>query len=286
MPPLDRAIRLADTLGLEFYIGPPRASSDPENLYLGARNTDRGLSPTHLSDLESSARTLNRVVAEAGGDPIPEDLRRALLRLDAERAVEPEDDDADRPGEEDDARPGRVAEPAEGDGLADRDAPADALGRHDAGPPGDSLTVPFAQDVRTAAGAGEMVFEEAADLHITVSRSLLPGWARPSRLACIRAVGDSMEPTLHDGDLILLDRSHIEPLDGHVFVAHTGDGLVVKRLRHDGHRWELASDNPAYPPRPAGDGARVVGRVAWSGPLRTAGARASPGRRSGDDLAC
>ena len=31
MPPLDRAIRLADTLGLEFYIGPPRDTADLNN---------------------------------------------------------------------------------------------------------------------------------------------------------------------------------------------------------------------------------------------------------------
>ena len=66
MPRLDRAAEICAALGLEFYIGPPRAEPQTPGR--------SGLSPASLPDLESSAHTLNRVVVDAGGDPIPDDL--------------------------------------------------------------------------------------------------------------------------------------------------------------------------------------------------------------------
>ena len=73
-PSIGRASDVAGALGLEFYIGPPRS----ENLPLKAPEGETWLSPERLEALESSAQTLNRVVIDAGGDPIPEDLRAAL----------------------------------------------------------------------------------------------------------------------------------------------------------------------------------------------------------------
>ena len=149
----------------------------------------------------------------------------------------------------------------------------DDLPTRTGGPDEDTLTLAFAEDVRAAAGSGEMIFEEAAEHRIAVPRSILPRWVRPSGLICIRAAGDSMAPTLNDGDLVLLDRKRAEPQDKQVFVIYTDDGLVVKRLREDGGGWEMASDNPVYTPRRVGETDRIVGRVAWSGPLRATEAR-------------
>ncbi len=101
------------------------------------------------------------------------------------------------------------------------------------------------------------------------SCSVLPAWLRHDRLICDQAAGDSMEPTIHDGDLVALDHSRNEPVDGQIFVVRTEAGLLVKRLRRRGTlAWTLASDNPAHPPRPADTEDRVIGRVAWSGPPR------------------
>ena len=131
----------------------------------------------------------------------------------------------------------------------------------------DFLPAPYARDVRAAAGQGEVVFEEAAEFRFAFPQSILPQWVQPDSLLCIRTKGDSMEPTLHDGDLILLDYSRNNPLDGRIFVLRGDEGLVVKRLRGSGFDWELISDNPAYPPRRVDQHDRVIGRLAWSGPI-------------------
>ena len=131
------------------------------------------------------------------------------------------------------------------------------------------LPVPFMRDVHAAARSGELVFEESDDLQINLARAALPGWTRPGALICIRATGESMVPTVRDGDLLAIDRSHAEPLSNELFVARTSDGLVVKRLQRLGRQWHLISDNPAYPSRPASGDDSLTGRVAWIGPATT-----------------
>ena len=73
-----------------------------------------------------------------------------------------------------------------------------------------------------------------------------------------------MEPTLRDGDEILVDRAP-RPLRDGVHVVRAGESLLVKRLDlgRPG-RIALISDNPAYPPiELAPNEVKVVGRVVW-----------------------
>ena len=91
----------------------------------------------------------------------------------------------------------------------------------------------------------------------------------PGRLRCARVVGDSMAPTIGDGDLVVLDAGRTEPLDGRVFGVHTGEGLVVKRLRRVDGRWHLESDNPVHESKPVTAEERILGEVAWTGPPGT-----------------
>ena len=108
------------------------------------------------------------------------------------------------------------------------------------------LTLPFAQDVRAGAGEGEDVFIESAELEIQIDRGALARWANASTVTVIRAEGDSMEPTVRDGDLVAVDYSKREALDNQMFVARTDAGLVIKRLRGVEGGWQLDSDNKEY----------------------------------------
>ena len=75
-----------------------------------------------------------------------------------------------------------------------------------------------------------------------------------------------MEPTLRDGDEILVDRGLRALRDG-IHVVRLGDNLLVKRIetgRSD--RITLLSDNPAYRPFECRPGqVEVIGRVVWKG---------------------
>jgi len=86
----------------------------------------------------------------------------------------------------------------------------------------------------------------------------------PAQLTAIAVTGDSMEPTLRDGDEILVDRTARAVRDG-VYVVRVGDALLVKRLDL-GHpaRVVLISDNQVYRPvELAPDELEVIGRVVW-----------------------
>ena len=81
----------------------------------------------------------------------------------------------------------------------------------------------------------------------------------------IRVTGESMEPTLPDKSLILLDLQGNERRDGKICVIRIGEELIVKRtIEDDRAGWLLVSDNPdrrTWPARPWPDEAEVVGQV-------------------------
>jgi phage repressor protein C with HTH and peptisase S24 domain len=89
----------------------------------------------------------------------------------------------------------------------------------------------------------------------------------PAWLSAIQVSGDSMEPTLRDGDEIFVDRAPRSLSDG-IHVVSVDGALLVKRL--DTGRpgvIGLISDNETFYPRlerPAGE-VRVIGRVVWKG---------------------
>ncbi len=88
----------------------------------------------------------------------------------------------------------------------------------------------------------------------------------PAMLSVIEVEGDSMEPTLRDGDEILVDRTP-RPLRAGLHVIRLDDVLLVKRLEPGpAGLLRVISDNPAYAriERPMGDVA-VLGRVVWKG---------------------
>ena len=74
---------------------------------------------------------------------------------------------------------------------------------------------------------------------------------QPGALVVIEAEGDSMYPTVFDGDIILIDTLQRSVVSGKVYAFRTDEGTRIKRLHKqmDG-RVRVASDNPdkiAYP---------------------------------------
>jgi phage repressor protein C with HTH and peptisase S24 domain len=126
-------------------------------------------------------------------------------------------------------------------------------------------------DVGAAAGAGAVDASERALGRIGFD----PRWLRrlgvaAETAALIRVEGDSMEPTLSDGDEILVDRAdRAGRLRDGLYVLRMEGLLLVKRLAISpaARRVSILSDNPAYPGWPDCDPAAVdiVGRVVWVG---------------------
>ncbi len=121
-------------------------------------------------------------------------------------------------------------------------------------------------EVLAAAGSGAPVLDEQVKGYLGFNKQ----WLREQRLsadelAVIEVRGDSMEPTLHNGDSVLLDMRAPELRDGDIYTLRREDELLVKRLRRQGANWLIVSDNLSYPVEPLDAQVHVVGRVVWLG---------------------
>jgi phage repressor protein C with HTH and peptisase S24 domain len=86
-------------------------------------------------------------------------------------------------------------------------------------------------------------------------------------LTIARGRGDSMMPTLMDGDMVLIDRSqrHVFEQDA-IWALTVGDIAMIKRLRVRSDRVQLLSDNDRVPADEAtADEINIVGRVIFIG---------------------
>lgn len=84
----------------------------------------------------------------------------------------------------------------------------------------------------------------------------------------MKVEGDSMEPTLFDGDTVLVDLDLKAPNPSGIFVLDDGIGLVAKRLQHvpnsDPPAVRVISDNKHYPKyERTADEIVIIGRIRW-----------------------
>lgn len=63
------------------------------------------------------------------------------------------------------------------------------------------------------------------------------------KLAFILTSGDSMTPTIHHEDMLLIDRASTSPKDGQIYIIRSGDQLWVKRVQGIPNGIRLISDN-------------------------------------------
>ena len=125
--------------------------------------------------------------------------------------------------------------------------------------------------IGASAGGGALPGDEspltALAFQSTWVRSVASG--SPEALSVISVTGDSMLPTLADGDQILVDTADRERLRDGIYVLRTDDALLVKRLSVNPatRRLAIRSDNDAYPSWDDCDpaGVTVIGRVVWVG---------------------
>lgn len=145
------------------------------------------------------------------------------------------------------------------------------------GQDGDFVRVPL-HDALLAAGPGSVNDDEAIIDHLAFRRD----WLRkiktaPAQAVLARAIGDSMQPTIWAGDIVMIDRAKNEiPVRPHA--AHHRQRLPIYALLDDGEarlkRVErpepgqvmLLSDNPDYPPQLAKiETLQIIGKVVWWG---------------------
>ena len=110
----------------------------------------------------------------------------------------------------------------------------------------------------TGVGAGGEVI---TDNYTLIKRAQLPR----KTLSAFEVQGDSMEPTIPQGWIVLIDPEDMELQDGKVYLfARSGgsdNGLVIRRVFKENGDWMMVPDNRKYAPEKFTDEWRVVGRV-------------------------
>ncbi|KQM68792.1 hypothetical protein ASE76_13930 [Xylophilus sp. Leaf220] len=108
--------------------------------------------------------------------------------------------------------------------------------------------------VRFSAGDGQFFIEDDVQDDAPPAAYRLSWFSgqgmNPSRVRRFEVKGNSMSPTLFDGDRALVDMGETEIIDGRVYAIRYGDELKMKRVykRLDGGLI-LHSDNPDHRPQ-------------------------------------
>ena len=130
--------------------------------------------------------------------------------------------------------------------------------------------------VKAKASAGGGTIVHAEDEQVSKMYHFRQSWieneldANAKQLRILRVTGDSMMPTLNDGDTILVDMGRKSPYPPGLFVLHDGMGLMAKRIEHipssEPPRISVTSDNPNYSPYECLlDEVNIAGRIRWYG---------------------
>lgn len=123
--------------------------------------------------------------------------------------------------------------------------------------------------IAPSCGRGTVVLDEADVTPVRIGKEVIKDiWkvSTPEVLKLFKASGDSMETTIEDGNILLVDTSRTDYHNGGIYVLTINNDWFVKRLRLKiNGDLEIISDNPKYEPevlRPNTDiEINVVGRV-------------------------
>jgi Peptidase S24-like len=122
---------------------------------------------------------------------------------------------------------------------------------------------------QVSAGTGTLMIDDAASFMRFPRSQLEHSGVRVENARLFEAHGESMVPTINDGDLMLVDISDGTIAEGKVYVFSIGDEIFVKRLRRVGGKVLMRAENQELFPGeelvPDGLPFRLYGRVKWAG---------------------
>ena len=106
--------------------------------------------------------------------------------------------------------------------------------------------VDYYSDVFASCGSGNIVFSDEK-IKIPVSTMLISGFSKSKTYSMINATGNSMSPTIENGDKLIVEHWNNEQIqDNRVYVFCFNNEFFVKRLSKNLDEIIIKSDNPEY----------------------------------------
>lgn len=103
--------------------------------------------------------------------------------------------------------------------------------------------------INPSCGSGTVVLAEADVTPVKIGKEIIKNiWnSKPEDLKIFKASGDSMEETITDNDLLLIDISKTDYKNGGIFLLTVDNDWYIKRLRlRITGELDIISDNPHY----------------------------------------
>jgi phage repressor protein C with HTH and peptisase S24 domain len=134
----------------------------------------------------------------------------------------------------------------------------------------DMVYVPLVE-ARISAGTGSFETGGDSDRRYGFRSDFLTRKGQISQMVLMLVEGDSMEPEIHHGDVVLIDQSQTQPRPGAMFAIGVEDLVYIKMVDSKPGKIVLKSLNPAYEPLEIdargdlADGIRIIGKAIWLG---------------------
>jgi len=124
--------------------------------------------------------------------------------------------------------------------------------------------VPY-EEAELSMGGGSFVVNTQIKSYLGFRREWLQGKGKPPSMGVFRASGYSMEPTIPDPAIVLIDRSQTAPVNDKIYMIAYGDGIFLKRLRvKNGLPTHIVSDGLGTEEEiRRGEYFQIIGRCLW-----------------------
>jgi len=121
-------------------------------------------------------------------------------------------------------------------------------------------------DAVLSAGGGSLQVSERVDHYLSFPSIWLRSKGSIAAMVTMDVTGDSMEPDIKDGDIVLLDQSQIDIYNSKIYALRLDDALFIKKIEIHPDQLVLCSTNRAYSPiyiDKSMDNITILGRVIW-----------------------
>lgn len=121
---------------------------------------------------------------------------------------------------------------------------------------------------RLCAGGGSFETDGMVEGYYSFRSDWLKSRGNPANMVLMEVIGNSMEPEIKEGDMVLIDQARSDVLSGGIYAVGVEDTVMVKRVERLPGTLVLRSDNVDYSPiHLSGDelnNVRVIGQVLWA----------------------
>ena len=126
-------------------------------------------------------------------------------------------------------------------------------------------------EARLSAGTGSLIVDGNIEGYFAFRSDWLLHKGAPAQMVLMSVSGDSMSPTISNGDMVLVNQGQKDVIAGAIYAVGVDDSILVKRLDKQPGKLVLVSDNrEAYPPleldmtdEAVCESVRIIGRVLW-----------------------